>query len=128
MNDIQNLITETIGLLDVIKSRKADILAFFANEEIPLETRWDLFVKAPEILVNRSPWVMRYDALDEAFGGEVVWYDDFYVERHETVCMVDLLTHDTLVENSYFKDNPDNINALKEEILSTGIRTWVYDW
>lgn len=133
-----------LGLLaQKIEAQKAEVQALkdafcqiIKDPTYPLEQRWQLFKNAPGEYRNHSSWYWNSKAL-----GGVSWFDDFYYEKYQTVHSVSLVerVEDALntrdkdhsliwLERIFRDDIPENTDAIKEEILSLNLGSWVFDW
>ena len=111
--------------VDVFLSGKESLVnevqLFIANKDLPLDDRWALFDKAESLLPIDSCVV----TLNQVENNDYEWYDDFGYERYETIRFTWLL--DKVL------DDPEKykkivIRDLMEEILSTGVAGFKYDW
>lgn len=116
------------------------------DKTIPLEVRWDLFIKAPYELHDHMSYYAKFNSLPE----DTIGYSmEYHVERYQTVLTTDLVDwyeeslFDTDKYTCRFK-NPSTqewidgirleqedqakLNALKEEILSLNLWSYTYDW
>ena len=116
--------------------------AFIKNKNYPLEERWGLFKFACEnaLFVSLKGSICSLKILEAAHNFS--WYDDFYVEKHETVEFTNIVelveeTLDEILEDpDYSEDLRDvypiitreELIQLKEEILATGYSGFVMDW
>ena len=98
-----------------------EVQLFIANKDLPLDDRWALFDKAESLLPIDS-WVITLNQIEKN-GYE--WYDDFNYERFETVKFTWLLDKVLDYPEKYKKIV---IRDLMEEILSTGVAGFKYDW
>jgi len=98
-----------------------EVQLFIANKDLPLDDRWALFDKAESLLPIDS-WVI---TLNQVEGKGYEWYDDFGFERFETVRFTSVLDR-VLDDTEKFKKIV--IRDLMEEILSTGMAGFKYDW
>jgi len=118
--------------------------ATIKDKSIPLEDRWGLFLKAPDYLIDHDFWTAGLKTLDESDNGHFSYYDNWYVERHETVHVIDKVS-DLESDLKYFKENPgtavhikkwkmffyenpSKLDELKEEILEKNLGSFEYDW
>lgn len=115
---------------------------YIKDKSIPLEERWDNFKFAVEnkIFVNINGWVIHLKTLESS--RNFSWYDDFGVEKYETVKFERVVERvsdnleEILEDPDYSEDFRDNypiitreeLNQLKEEILATGYSGFVMDW
>ena len=115
------------------KREKAEFQALLVNQDVPLDIRWNLFKRAPAAMVEHRSFYVDYSAMEQLNEGhEVSWYDDFYVERYNTVNIVDIVdempSNDDKTMGSNAVANPELYAKLKEEVLAKGVRTFVFDW
>jgi hypothetical protein len=104
---------------------KEEFVAYIKDKNIPLEVRWEVFMKVPANLRGTSPWFERFEGLPEEFIG----YDGpVYAERHQTVDMEFIL--DILGEIEDCDVDPAGIDivAFKEDVLSKNLYSFTYDW
>ena len=100
---------------------KTILEAFITNKEIPLETRWGLWVKSPVEMKNVDRWCHEFECLPGYF-----FEDDqpYHLEKHETVecsLLVEMLMED-------LAEHVVDIVALKEEILTKNLHSFTWDW
>lgn len=105
---------------------KAEFSVFLSDKTIPLNERWDLFRKAPAGLVETSPWVWSFECI------EIRWYDEFNIDRHETVSLVSLMDDwiaERIEDDEYEREKWESLVPLmKEEILASNTREFTFDW
>lgn len=111
-----------------------DVQNIIKNIAIPLDQRWNLFVSA-QAYMPYSGWVMHFDCLE--VDNDFNWYDDFNIERHETVELIDIV-EEILDDKKWYTDHPSddhgakwltfNLDVFKEEILQRGMRGFIFDW
>ena len=115
---------------------------YIKDKKFPLEERWDNFKFACEnkIFVNVESWVVHLKTLESSHNFS--WYDDFGVERYETVEFTYIVgrisdnLEEILEDPDYSEDFRDNypiitreeLHQLKEEILATGYSGFEMDW
>ena len=114
-----------IGLIRQFNKQKQELTEelriYVKDKVIPLEDRWEAFKLSK--LGNTDSWVMTFESLNVLYSGEVSWYDDFYIDKYQTVNMVDL------VENLYESNFTEKqIDAVKGEVLNTFTLSFVNDW
>ena len=119
---------------------KEQLTNAFKDKSIPLDERWELFVKTPVHLKKNERHYVEFATFKEG-GYDFQWYDDFYIERYETVNLVRVVEK-VEKEMSYigqhgystrplfqsFFDDDNKIIRLKEEILQRGIGSFTNDW
>lgn len=122
--------TDLLNMADTIeagvKKLKGLLESYIKDKNVPLEDRWEVYSTLPAHYFDESRWVMDYDFA----GTDIVWHDDLYMEKYETV---DNLVIIERIENKleYEKLNggtEEDILQLKEDMLQSGIRRWTYDW
>lgn len=110
------------------------------DKTIPLEVRWDLFLKAPTEMKGYMSYYADFDSLPE----DTIGYDMPYnVERYQTVYTKELVEwyEDELYNSGKYdakyatnskvtldQEDQAKLNALKEEILSLNLWSYTYDW
>lgn len=110
----------------IVKAAKRSFVDAIKNKNIPLETRWDLWVTAPSEMKERQGWVVHFKNLPD----DLISIDGpIWAERRETIYCADII--DRLCEESECNTryaNVVDINALKEEILKLNLECFDYDW
>ena len=98
-----------------------EVKAFVQDKSKSLEERWKIFCLAE--MGERDNWIRDFKTLSEIMGGEVSYYDDFYIERHETFEVKDFFEREPVM------DATDGLkDKLKEEILENFIWSFEFDW
>jgi hypothetical protein len=105
---------------DVIKQ---SFESYITNSNETLENRWKVFKLAPLELKNHESYIVHFDAEKMVNGGEIIWFDDFYFERYETIKTVRVIE---LMNEKGYKKNI--IDAFKQEILELNLGSFKYDW
>lgn len=121
---------------------ETEFKAFIKDKKFPLDERWDLFKFACEnnLFVNVDSSVIHLKTLER--NSNFSWYDDFNVEKYETVEFVYIVgrisdnLEEILEDPDYSEDFRDiypiitreELIELKEEILATGYSGFVFDW
>lgn len=132
VNFMTNMINFTMQeslreFLEYKLATKLEFQQYLKDKSIPLEERWNLFTGYGIHLLDETcdcPY-LNWDN-----GEEIFIYDDFYINRHQSVWYTYLV--DCIIE--YTEDNPeynyseDRLNKLKEQILSNGYSSFLYDW
>lgn len=98
---------------------------YLANKDsVPLQERWECYVLACRegIFVREASYHINLKTL--VSNGFSNYYDDFGYEKYKTVSLYELV--DRVINDDLFP--AVNIDELKEEILSTGYSSFVYDW
>jgi hypothetical protein len=101
------------------------------NKEIPLEQRWELFLRAPDAFKNTHPWIIHPE---EDIPGltEITWFDDYY-DKHETVVLSDWverieMDHGHKPNDAYMQSKYKHLDDIKEWILERNLHSFILDW
>lgn len=120
-------------MLEEIREYKNNSLSkryveYIRDKSIPLNDRWEVFKEAPKDWKNQSNWVQQFEV--ERKLGEISWYDDFYIEKNQTVDMVDIVERLEDDPTRFFNKGwtLELIVEFKEEILQENISSFNYDW
>lgn len=117
MNQVEAM---ALSLKNAKEQFKAIALPYFWDKSIPLDERWRVFSECDPAFLPDDGSTVSYDILEKH---DVSYYDDFYIERYKTFDVVRFFDYDFVQKLSI-----EEQNALKEEILETGVRTFVEDW
>ena len=102
-------------------------LMYIVDKSVPLEDRWKVFGAAPSDWKKHDSYIQHFTVEKMLPGGEISWYDDFYVEKYQTVYMFDFLSD--CREYSGGEDWTDEIvDAFKEEVLLRNLGSFKFDW
>lgn len=97
---------------------------YIKNEEYSVDDRWEVYKAMPEGMLSSS-WIQHLNLN----GKEISWYDDHYIERHQSVDNVEIIEN---YEERLGDGDPDiteeSIRQLKADMLKSGFRFWVLDW
>lgn len=130
------ILEEIIAFKQAPNGLKDRYLAFIADTTIPLDERWAVFKEAPDDWKEQKSWIQHFD-FEKEFIGEISWYDDFYVDRHETVDMVDFCEErlEDYFAGKYEEEDEEwqtvviaCIVAAKEEVLASNMGSFEFDW
>jgi hypothetical protein len=112
---------------------REELKEYLRDTFIPLDSRWLVFLASQDILPARC-WVTSnvMDILTDCL------YDDFYIERHETVLfgsIVDRVKEGITAEGEQsskytakFDEMYKKLPEFKEAVLQSGYSGFVYDW
>lgn len=111
--------------IDIKDGLANNVKAHIADKNESLEQRWKLYEKACEAgLFGYEDYYPSMSSMDS-----VSWYDDFYIEKGQTAFWTDII--ERIKESKgegkrgqYF----DNLDEIKEEVLSMGYAGFVFDW
>lgn len=103
-----------------IDALKDDYLAIIHDENLSLEDRWAVFAKVPMSLKEVDSYIHHFD-FEKPFN--VSWFDDFCVDRYQTVDMATIV--ERLVGD---EDNAELKIAIMTECLRDNIGGFVMDW
>jgi hypothetical protein len=117
------LLEETFADLETqIAAAKKRLEDFITHPGVFLETRWDMWTKAPSYLKNHQNYYPDL-SIDNR---EISWYDEFNVERYQTAELADIMTWALEHDEDFY--TVDGIKAFKEQILKLNLGSFVYDW
>lgn len=112
-------------------SLKSELEQLITNPNIPLDVRWDVWVKASSALKNSKRGIHSFSSLPEDF----IMYE-IHAERYETISTLRII--ERVQEGDYCPETGEavsyevsmgiTINAVKEEILSKNLGSFTYDW
>jgi hypothetical protein len=108
-----------------IEQIREEFAQYIADKSINLDTRWQVFMEAPANLRGSSSWIVRFKGIPDDFVG----YDGpVYAERHQTVNVGWIL--ETIEEIEEYDVDPNSIDviAFKEDVLSSNLYSFEYDW
>ena len=88
------------------------------NKEYPLDDRWNLFINSN--FGKHKEYYAEFEGIDSDR-----YFDDFYIEKYETVQVNYLLERGIEVQ---ILDSDDKINAFKENVLKQFIKSFTYYW
>ena len=125
-----------IYTLDLMKRSpfKDTCLTFIKNTDIDLNLRWAVFKEMPEDFLKRESYQVTFKIEKKLPQKEIFWYDDFYIERYQTVKMIDLIDdlEKRLIEPDLYNAAQiwpkELIDAFKEEILQKELESFLMDW
>jgi hypothetical protein len=157
MNEvIMQLVADMKAIEVAIQKLKPEFEVFIADKTVPLATRWQTWLDAPDSLKNTDGWIS--DGRLEAF--KLIGYGDHYndaiayedglvwAERYQTIDMVDIIGN--LLESLLDKFDvtlPDDFDwgnldgyasicpemyeffvAYREELLAKNLKSFKFDW
>lgn len=114
----------TVGLI------REDVLDCIRDKTIPLEQRWRVYTSLGEIL-TLGYYVPDFKTLPDNFS----WYDEL-VDSCQMINNVDVISFFEAYAEETTDDADDRslilseeqMNELKEEMLQSGHRRWIFDW
>lgn len=135
-DQLNQLKADMQAYLEVFKAVNVNFAAVVANKSFSLSERWEVWKIAPEDLKRTATLSGAFnflDSLQKYTGVEWTWYDDYGVDRGQTV---DMLRFVEVVENGSnhqnwakaFIDHPELIDEMKEEILQMNLGSFTLDW
>lgn len=119
---------------DVVRSAlteaKENISELLTNKNVPLETRWDFFVKYGDMIGNTDGGICHFDVEKKLSDGEISWYDDFYKERYATIIMHEVIQRisDDIDDFSKKGWTQELLREFQEEILAKNLYSFILDW
>lgn len=118
---------------NIAETLQSEVWTMLKDKSIPLNERWKVFVEASGGVINKvNSYYMDFQSMTKAgFGGS--WYDDFYLDRHQTMELTSLVEcledrNNLNSDSKRFKMTEEQIEELKEEILQSGYTGFVFDW
>ena len=66
---------------------KERFVAYIKDTTISIENRWEVFIEAPSDWKNKKSFIQHFNVEKKLKNKEISWYDDFYIEKNETVDM-----------------------------------------
>lgn len=106
--------------VDDVEERRNKIRAYIMDETIPYEDRKEVWLETPDHLMTEEGWVINLDDYEEKYG-EISWYDDFYIERHQTVDLRDCLS-------SSYLAHPKKQDDFIKNCIKLGYHSFYHDW
>ena len=110
------------GELVIFNKQKEELTkkvkSFCQNKEYPLDDRWNLFINSN--FGEHKSWHAKFEGINSDR-----YYNDFYIEKYETVQVNYLLERGIEVQ---ILDSDDKINAFKENVLKQFIKSFETDW
>ena len=110
------------GELTLFNKQKEELTqkvkSFCQNKEYSLDDRWNLFISSN--FCEPECWYAEFEGINSDR-----YYDDFNIEKYETVEVKYLLERG--IENQILDSN-DKINAFKEDVLKQFIKSFIFDW
>lgn len=110
----------------------SEALVALKDKSINIDERWNAYSAMVNngVLNNEQSWGDGFlDVLKRTDGRELTMYDDFYVERHQTMSFVDM--YDAIMEYSIMHDaelTSESIENWRETVLASGLASFVHDW
>ena len=128
-----NILEEIITYKNGSNPLKERYIAYIANQDISLEERWEVFCEAPIDWKNDNSYVVSFDVEKSLRkkGYELSWYDDFYIEKNETVIMQEIVERIKESLDEELKElgwSEELLNDFKNEILAKNLGSFDYDW
>lgn len=110
---------------DLAEGSRKDFGDLIKDKSVPLDERWELFCRAPDSIKLHDRWIheFKWEEKHQA----ISWYDDFYMDRHQTVDMQAII--EIMEENeSGTEYSEEMILDMKEEILDKNLGSFCNDW
>lgn len=125
-------ILEKLKTIEALNAEKntvvQDLLTTIKDKNIDLDTRWNLYTLLVKNEYHRKISVCGDGYVDDVAvdGEELIPYDDFYVERYETLSYISMC--DRIVNTSSESVDQARLPAWKERVLQSGETHFKYDW
>lgn len=113
---------------------KQAFVTYIKDKSIPLEERWKTFGAAPFEFKNQDSSVVYFKVENTLSEGEIVWYDDFNIEKYETVEMFQFINRQIEDLASPYRDKNKEqftlefFTAFKEEVLDKNMHSFKFNW
>lgn len=104
------------NFLKLKEELKKELKEYVKDKKIPLEERWELFVKSK--LGNHSRYYYEFEGID---WNRYTLYDDFYTDKYAQI------TVDAMLETARELEDFDEI-AFKKDVLNKFIYSFENDW
>ncbi len=117
--DIEILIEKKNDLKAAASVLKERFETWLKDKSIPVDERWDLWLRAPSEIKNHSSFIEHF----KFRGEEISWYDDFYEQKGATVMLENVI--ESIAED---EEEIEPINNLKDQILERNLESFIYDW
>lgn len=110
----------------------SEALEALKNKSINIDERWNAyeFMVKNGVLNKKQSWGDGFiDVLKRTDGRELTMYDDFYVDRHNTVLFVDM--YEAIMEYGEMHGvelTGESIENWRETVLAHGLASFVHDW
>lgn len=110
----------------------SEALVALKDKSINIDERWNAYSAMVDngVLNNTQSWGDGFlDVLKRTDGRELTMYNDFYVERHQTMSFVDM--YEAIMEYSVMHDaelTGESIENWRETVLASGLASFVHDW
>ncbi len=121
--------TAILQMLDDVNDLREDLKIWVVNKDIPLDERWELFIKSE--LGESEGWNLNLNSLPRDY----VSYDgSISCERYQTMRMeevIDVLEYQVgNLDSRYVHKDAKYvcIEDVKEEILEKFIKSFTFDW
>lgn len=106
-------------LKDHIEVKRKHFLDFIRNAQIPLNLRWDIYLKHGEMLLSINTYSFEPDGID---WNKYTLFDDFYCDKYAT------MTVDSMTEQIEQNEFEVDWIKYKESWLQKGIWGFINDW
>lgn len=121
--DITQTVKGIIVLQQMLDKNVKRVLDALKDKAIPLDDRWKAFIEMGEKV--KMPIATYGDGFVEILDKNLTMYDDFYVDRHQTVKYVNLYNQ---IKNLDREIPEKNIAKWKEAVLQSGYGGFIHDW
>ncbi len=109
---------------------KQKYVNYIKDKSISLDDRWRVFESAPTDWKIHERYLQHFDVEDELLGRDILWWDDFDIEKGQTVNMQEWVNDlsNLKVLRAWGYEGDEVANAFKEEVLSMNLGLFKYDW
>ena len=114
------------GVIKKMSRMKKDVQDFVRNKSNSFEDRLEIFTNTPSTLQEHDSWILTLDEFEHAHG-EINWFDDFYLSRHQDIDLTDYVRNkDDHAGTAEWSD--EKFRAFQEAILDKGVHSFTLDW
>ena len=119
-------IFDIFKLVKDLEKMKASIASFVKNKKNSFEDRLEVFVNTPKQFYTSHSWLIDLPEFEDKYG-DIIWFDEFYRERHEDINLTVLVANKG--EHSATEEwSDEKFRAFQEAILNKGIHEFTLDW
>lgn len=123
MYDAENIMRELRALQVKIERLRTNIGVILTDPKVSLEDK-EAILNNTDVRITKD-WYVDVKKLD---GEDICWYDEFYVEKYQTVCIIniiELIREKAEDEDDWSQAECDFVIA---QLLNCGYTHFQYDW
>ena len=110
---------------ELTRQVKEELTPSLADKNVPLDDRWKMFIRL--VTLKLLPEQSYGDGYVEVLGSKYSLYDDFHIERYQTVDYEQMWEW---ISDSYRgkKFEGAAVDKWREQVLASGYGSFVHDW